>query len=177
MGPDFVPLAPNGTPRLNTLNDLLFVASLDGGFLDQDRPGVPQGRRAAPGNPSEIMMTATAARLLGVRLGDVVPLGFYTNAQEALPAFGTPRVAARFRANVKLVGIAVLNNAVVQDDIDGAYGFGFLTPALVREAVKAWPAAGAPRPTLCSSTTVALMSRRWSRRSGEWPAGQRSSSM
>ena len=141
---DFVPLAPNGTPRLNTLNDLLVLASSDGGFFDQDRPGILQGRQAAPDNPHEIVMTANAARLLGVRLGDVVALGFYTDAQEALPAFGTPRVAPRFRANVKLVGIAVLNNSVVQDDIDGAYGFVLLTPALVREAVTVSPAAGAP---------------------------------
>ncbi len=144
VGPDFVPLAPNGTPRLNTLNDLLVLASLDGGFLDQDRPGIVQGRRAIPGRPDEMVMTANAARLLGVRLGDVVPLGFYTDAQEALPAFGTPRVAPRFRAGVKLVGIAVFNNSVVQDDIDGAYGFVLLTPALVREAVTVSPAAGAP---------------------------------
>ena len=135
MGPDFVPLAPNGAPRLNALSDILVLGSLDGGFLDQDRPGIVQGRRAAPDNPNEMMMTASAARLLGVRLGEVVPMGFYTGSQEELPGFGTPRVAPRFRAGVKLVGIAVFNNSVVQDDIDGAYGFVLLTPALVREAV------------------------------------------
>jgi len=144
VGLDFVPLAPDGTPRLNTLNELLVLASLDGGFLDQDRPGIVQGRRAVPDNPNEMVMTANAARDLGVRLGEVVPMGFYTDAQEALPAFGTPKVAPRFRAGVKLVGIAVFNNSVVQDDIDGAYGFVLLTPALVREAVTVSPAAGAP---------------------------------
>jgi hypothetical protein len=144
VGPDFVPLSPNGTPRLNALNDLLVLASLDGGFLDQDRPGIVQGRRAVPDNPNEMVMTAHAARVLGVRVGEVVPLGFYTDAQEALPAFGTRRVAPRFRAGVKLVGIAVFNNSVVQDDIDRAYGFVLLTPALVRKAVTVSPAAGAP---------------------------------
>jgi len=144
VGPDFVPLAPNGTPRLNALSDILVLGSLDGGFLDQDGPAIVQGRRAGPDNPNEMMMTARAARLLGVHLGEVVPMGFYTGSQEALPAFGTPRVAPRFRAGVKLVGIAVFNNSVVQDDIDGAYGFVLLTPALVREAVKVSPAAGAP---------------------------------
>jgi hypothetical protein len=143
-GPDFVPLAPNGTPRLNALNNILVLASLDGDFLDQDRPGIVQGQRAVPDNPNEMMMTASAARLLGVHLGDVVPMGFYTDAQEALPGFGTERVAPRFRAGVKLVGIAVFDNSVVQDDIDAAYGFVLLTPALVQEAVKVSPAAGAP---------------------------------
>jgi hypothetical protein len=144
VDPDFVPLAPSGAPRLNALSDILVLGSLDGGFLDQDRPAIVQGRRAVPDNPNEMMMTANAARLLGVHLGEVVPMGFYTGSQEALPAFGTPRVAPRFRAGVKLVGIAVPNNSVAQDDIDGAYGFVLLTPALVREAVAVSSAAGAP---------------------------------
>jgi hypothetical protein len=91
-----------------------------------------------------MVMTATAARLLGVRVGEVVPMGFYTDSEEALPAFGAPTVAPRFKAGVKVVGIAVFNNSVVQDDIDGAYGLVLLTPALVREAVAVEPAAGAP---------------------------------
>jgi hypothetical protein len=144
VGPNFVPLAPSGAPRMSTLSDILVLGSLDGSFLDQDRPAIVQGRRAVPDNPNEMMMTASAARLLGVRLGEVVPMGFYTDSQEALPGFGTPRVAPRFSAGVKLVGIAVFNNSVVQDDIDGAYGFVLLTPALVQEAVKVSPAAGAP---------------------------------
>ena len=144
VGPDFVPLAPSGAPRMNTLSDISALGSLDGSFLDQDRPAIVQGRRAVPDNPNEMMMTASAARLLGVRLGEVVPIGFYTDAQETLPGFGTPRVAPRFRTGVKLVGIAVFDNSVVQDDIDGAYGFMLLTPALVREAVKVSHAAGAP---------------------------------
>lgn len=71
-------------------------------------------------------------------------MGFYTDMQKALPDFGTPRVAPRLRVGVKLVGIAVPNNSVVQDDIDGAYGFVILTPALVREAVAVSPAASDP---------------------------------
>ncbi|MGA3218846.1 MAG: hypothetical protein ABSE77_07190 [Acidimicrobiales bacterium] len=144
VGPAFVPLAPSGAPRLNTLGDVSVLGSLDGGFLDQDRPAIVQGRRAAPDDPDEMVMTATAARLLGVHVGEVVPMGFYTDMQKALPDFGTPRVAPRLRVGVKLVGIAVPNNSVVQDDIDGAYGFVILTPALVREAVAVSPAASDP---------------------------------
>ena len=145
VGPDFVPLAPNGAPRLNTLNDVIDRRQLGRRF---PRPG-PSGASSrvggpTPTKPNEMVMTANAARLLGVHVGQVVPLGFYTDAQEALPAFGTPTVAPPVRASVKLVGIAVLNNPVVQDDIDGAYGFVVLTPALVREAVAVSPAAAAP---------------------------------
>ena len=44
----------------------------------------------------------------------------------------------------KLVGIVTLDNQVVQDDIDRAYGFMVVTPALVREAVALSPVAAAP---------------------------------
>jgi hypothetical protein len=38
-----------------------------------------------------------------------------------------------------LVGIVTLNNEVLQDDVDQAFGFTFLTPALVREAAAVSP--------------------------------------
>ena len=53
-------------------------------------------------------------------------------------------MAPRLRVQAKLVGIVVLNNQVVQDDIDRAYGFVVLTPALIREAVAMSPAAATP---------------------------------
>jgi len=90
------------------------------------------------------VMTATAARIFGFHVGQVVPMGFYTDAQESQRAFGTPRVPPRLRVDIKLVGIAVFDNAVVQDDIDRAYGFVMLTPALTREVVAMAPSAGAP---------------------------------
>jgi hypothetical protein len=142
--PAFVPLSANGAPRLSALSNVLAFASLDGAFLDQDRPAIVDGRRAAPDEPDQMVMTASAARLLGVHIGQVVPMGFYTAAQEALPAFGTPQVAPRLRVDVRLVGIAVFNNAVVQDDVDWAYGFLILTPALAREAEAVSPAVAAP---------------------------------
>jgi hypothetical protein len=86
LNPAFIPLAPTGAPRLNTLAYVSALASLDGAFLDQDRPAVLDGRRAAPGQPDQMVMTATAARLLGVHVGHVVPMGFYPAA--SLPARG-----------------------------------------------------------------------------------------
>jgi hypothetical protein len=89
------------------------------------------------------MMTASAARLLGVSVSQTVPLGFYLKTQMNLPGFGTPRVPPALRVNAVLVGIVTLDNQVVQDDIDRAYGFTIVTPALVREAVALSPGVAA----------------------------------
>jgi hypothetical protein len=117
------------------------LGSLDGEFLDQDRLATGEGRTPDPNRPDEVVMTSSAAKILGVHVGQVVPLGFYTNAQAQLPHFGTPSVVPRLRVRARLVGIVVLNNQVIQDDIDRAYGFMILTPALIREASAIEPSA------------------------------------
>ena len=142
--PTFIPLAPNGAPRLATQGAVTVLGSLDGEFLDQDRLAIVQGRSADPDRVDEMVMTATAARLLGVHVGQVVPMGLYTSAQEHLPDFGSPGVAPTLRIPVRMVGIAVFDNAVVQDDVDQAYGFVLLTPAIIREAAAVAPEAAAP---------------------------------
>ena len=144
VAPGFAPLAPNGAPRLDTSGGVSIGGSVDGMFLDQDRPAITQGRMADPYRADEMVMDATAARLLGVHVGQVVPMGFYTSAQTNLPGFGTPSVAPRLRFRVKLVGIAVANNQVVQDDVDQAYGTVVLTPALIQRAIAVSPVAGSP---------------------------------
>jgi hypothetical protein len=143
VGPTFVPLAKNGAARVNTSNDVSIAGSTDGMFLHQDRLSIVRGRLADPNRADEMVMTAPAARILGVHVGQVMPLGFYTNAQTNLPGFGTPSVAPRLRVRARLTGIVVLNNQVVQDDIDRVYGFVLVTPALIREAIAVSPAAGA----------------------------------
>jgi len=142
--PTFIPLAPNGAPRLSTQGAVTVLGSVDGEFLDQDRLAIVQGRSADPARADEMVMTATAARLLGVHVGQVVPMGLYTRAEENLPDFGSPGLKPRLRVAVRLVGIAVFDNAVVQDDVDRAYGFVLLTPAIIREAVAVAPEVAAP---------------------------------
>ncbi len=129
------PLAPNGGPRLVNINDVQPVASVDGLFFDQDRLAVTAGRLADPDRPHEMMMTASAAHLLGVRVGEVIPYGVYTAEQTDLPGFGTARVAPRIRFDATLVGLVQQSNAIVQDDIDQFPTFVFFTPALGREVV------------------------------------------
>ncbi len=142
--PHVVPLTDSGAPRLGSLADVTVIASADGMFLDQDRPGLVQGRRADPSRVDEMVMTQSAASLLGVHVGEFVPMGFYTDAQSSLPGFGTPAVAPRLEFRVRLVGIVVFNNAIVQDDIDRAYGFVILTPALIKRITPLAPQTGAP---------------------------------
>jgi hypothetical protein len=138
--PTFLPLTPQGAPRLDLANVVVSVGSIDGLTLGQDRLAVVEGRRADQNRADEIMMTSSAAKLLNVHVGDVVPLGFYVAAQMGQPGFGTPRVAPRLLVRARLVGIVTLNNEVLQDDVDQAFGFTFLTPALVRKAAAVSPA-------------------------------------
>jgi hypothetical protein len=141
--PTLVPLTAKGAPRLSTLQLVVTVGSLDGELFTQDRLTATEGRVANPQRANEIMMTASAARLLRVHVGQGVPVGFYVQAQMNLPGFGTPRVPPVLRVNATLVGIVTLDNQVVQDDIDRAYGFTVVTPALIREAVALSPGAAA----------------------------------
>jgi hypothetical protein len=137
--PTVVPLTPDGAPRLSTLNLVVTLGSLDGEFSDDDRLAVTSGRRADPGRADEIVMTASAARILDVLVGQVVPLGLYVHSQMNLPGFGTPKVAPRLVVRARLVGIVALDNQIVQDDIDRAYGFTFVTPTLLHEVAAIAP--------------------------------------
>jgi len=90
---------------------------------------------ADPNRADEIVMTAVAAHILGVHVGQVVPFGIYTQEQENLPAFGTPSVPPHRRMNAHLVGLIQLNNAIVEDDVDRFPTFIVFTPALTKEVL------------------------------------------
>ena len=75
------------------------------------------------------------ARLLGWHVGQVVPFGFYSDAQQSLPGFGTKAVPPALRINMKIVGLASLNSEIVEDDVDILPTFIPLTPAFAREAL------------------------------------------
>ncbi len=67
------------------------------------------------------------------RTGD--PFGFYSDAQQSLPQFGTKAVPPALRINMKLVGLASLNSEIVEDDVDTLPTFIPLTPAFARQAL------------------------------------------
>jgi len=129
------PLSPDGAPRLSVVTNIEAIASVNGFYFDQDRLAVTEGRMADPNRPNEIVMTAVAANLLGVHVGQVVPFGLYAQEQENLPAFGTPSVPPHRRIEAKLVGLVEFNNAIVEDDIDRFPTFIVFTPALAKEVL------------------------------------------
>ena len=134
VGPDVVVLEPDGAPEVAGLGDFTPIGSTDGEFSEQDRLAAIAGTVADQARANQVMMTPSAAQFYKVRVGQVIALGLYTPAEEALPGFGTSKVRPRLRVEARLVGIVELSNEVVQDDIDRAYGFVFVTAAFVREA-------------------------------------------
>lgn len=144
LAPTTVPLSANGAPELSALGYVIALGSLDGELLDQDRLAISQGRRANPAKADQIVMTNTAARTFGVRVGQTIPLGLYTNAQQSEPGFGTAKVKPVWTVRATVVGIAEINSEIVRDGVDDAYGFVFLTPAYLREAIAKSPGHATP---------------------------------
>ncbi|HVA07893.1 MAG TPA: FtsX-like permease family protein [Acidimicrobiales bacterium] len=129
------PLTRDGSPRIRVTGLAFPVASVNGLFFTQDRMIVNEGRLASPRRPDEIVMAPVVAKLLGFHVGEVIPFGFYSNAQQSLPQFGTKAVPPALRVNMKLVGLASLSSEIVEDDVDTLPTFIPLTPAFAREAL------------------------------------------
>ncbi|HTD51298.1 MAG TPA: hypothetical protein VK771_11895, partial [Acidimicrobiia bacterium] len=136
-GPSELVLGADGNPAQDA-TDRMFdssaqvLADVNGEFSDQDRPVVIHGRRANPRRADEMVMSADAAQLLHLRLGDVVHFGFYTNAQTLANGYGTAAQIPRLRIGVRLVGIVRFAFEIVRDDFDHGLRFVLLTPALTR---------------------------------------------
>ena len=126
------PLGADGAPNLAIGSSVNVAGSVDGLYFNEDRATAIAGRMASPDRPDEFVTTAAGARLLGVHLGQVLPIGFYGPAQANLPGFGTARVPPQRRVAMKLVGLVVFNNEVVEDDADRLPTNVLFTPALTR---------------------------------------------
>ena len=136
-GPNGSPGVPRGMRVPTAAEQIGFIGSLNGEFFTQDRVAVLKGRMANPASADEIVMSKLSAETIGAQVGDSVPLGFYTDAQAALPGFGAAStVKPSLRIVVKLVGIVVSTDAVVQDDLDRFPTFVLLTPALTEHLVR-----------------------------------------
>jgi hypothetical protein len=139
FSPPLVPLSANGAPRLSTLGFVIAVGSTDGMFLTQDKLAITKGHVANPARTNQIVLTAAAAKIYGVHVGQALSMGLYLPSQQSLPGFGTPKVKPFGLFHTTVVGIAVLNSQVVQDGVDQVYGFVFMTPAMVKQIVKSVP--------------------------------------
>jgi hypothetical protein len=131
---DAVPLSPSGAPRLNTINSVVFGGSFDGYLAQEDRLSVLQGHLSNPRSLDQIEVTPGAARIWNVHQGQSVPIGFYAPQQANLPGFGTSKVKPIFTVHATVTAIVAMNSEIVQDDVDRAYGFAFLTPAMIKRA-------------------------------------------
>lgn len=141
--PHILPLAPDGAPRYAVLSSVTLLASPDGLGTTMDRLTAVDGHLADPGRTDDLVLDANAARLLGARVGSVIPMGIFTQS-ESSPLFGTPRLRPAQRVQMHVVGIVVENTTVVQDDVDRAFGFGYLTPALLRDTDRIDPGGDLP---------------------------------
>ena len=100
--------------------DVLLVSSVDGLLFDQDRFAVTSGRMADPARADEVVVTQSAAKVLGLHLGQ----SFF-----AVVHLGAGRTR---RIGLRVVGIGLLNREVVQDQIAAFPTYVVGTPALAR---------------------------------------------
>jgi hypothetical protein len=122
-------LAPDGTVANNVVG---LPGSVDGEYFHQDRVTIVEGRMPDPRRADEALVDAKGTPPQ-IHVGTVLPLGFFTNAQESAPDFDHASVKPRVRVDMKIVGRAVFSQEVVQDDIDaGLNGNAVFTPALMR---------------------------------------------
>ncbi len=116
VGVAVLPLEHDGAPNLNpSLNP---AGSVDGLYFDEDRATPVVGRMADPGRADEFVTTALGARTMGWHVDQIIPMGLYSSNQFGQPGFGTPAVAPLRRIDMKLVGLVVFNNQVIEDDAD-----------------------------------------------------------
>jgi putative ABC transport system permease protein len=131
---DAVILGPTGAPLLNTVNTVVIGGSSDGDFTKQDRLAVVQGHLTNPTSLDQVELTPGAARIWNVHPGQTVPIGFYSPQEANLPGFGTAQVKPIFTVHARVTAVVAINSEIVQDDVDRAYGFAFITPAMTKRA-------------------------------------------
>ena len=128
---DAVILNASGAPRLATVNSVVLGGSSDGYLTQEDRLAALQGHEWNPKSLDEVEVTPGAARIWHVHVGETVPIGFYAPRQGTLPGFGTSKVKPIFTVHAKVVAVVAMNSEIIQDDVDRAYGFAFITPAML----------------------------------------------
>lgn len=143
---DFTIVDPNITPLVKLDIHLApgqapptIGGSFDGAYSTIDRVTLASGRLADPQRTNEVVMDAGAARELGMHVGSVLPVGFYTNAQQLpglQPTPGTKLPPPHLKVDLKLVGIVVFHTQVIEDDVDAlSDNWVLLTPRLIHELV------------------------------------------
>ena len=105
-----------GQPDLAALDQVLLGE--DGRFLRSDRLAVVEGRLPDPGRADELVVNPTLAEERGLAVGDDLDLLVTDSAgAQALVEGGDPALE---RLRFRVVGIALLGDEVVQDDVSRA---------------------------------------------------------
>ncbi len=107
--------------------------SVGGEYFQMDRLAISAGRTADPARVDEFVTSPTAAAAFGFHVGEIVPMGFYTNSQTDLSAFGTAAVKPYRRIDMRVTGIGLPITEIVTDDVDAGGALAYFTPALTRE--------------------------------------------
>ena len=106
------PLTPDGSPRIRVTGLAYPVASVNGLFFTQDRMAVSEGHLASPHGPTRSSWRRWWPSFLGFHVGQVIPFGFYSDAQQNLPRFRhqgrAPAVAREHEA--RRTGVAELGD-------------------------------------------------------------------
>jgi FtsX-like permease family len=107
--------------------------SFDGEYSNVDRVSLVGGELANPKSVDQAVMNVQAASELGLSIGSVIQLPFYTDAQVRLAANASKLPKPSRIVKVKMVGEVVLANNIVESDFDslGAPAVIF-SPALTR---------------------------------------------
>jgi hypothetical protein len=130
-------LGPHGAPKVGPSTNEVFTVGTEGLFFNQDRVTAIEGRMADPTRADEAVVTSEAAQLLGLHVGQIVSVGFYTSNQTNLPGFGTATVEPTKRDVLRIVGIVASSSDVVQVDAEKSISaFVLVTPALTNQLVQ-----------------------------------------
>ncbi|MFI5036757.1 MAG: FtsX-like permease family protein [Acidimicrobiales bacterium] len=120
-GLHYRPVAGEGPPA--------FVGSFDGEFTAVDRMTLVAGRRAIATRRDEAVMTVEAAREMGLHVGSVIRVPFYTDAEVLSPKSFKPH----YVASITMVGEVVASRDVVESDLNRLKSAAVIfSPALTR---------------------------------------------
>ncbi len=132
LQPDGAPIVNNSYMRLGGGSSL---GSLGGEAFTTDRFIITRGHLPDPADPDEFMTNTETAAAYGWRVGEVVRLGFYSNAQTASSEFGSAKLTPDRTIEMKLTGVGEPVTNFIRDDIDFEEALGFFTPALTEEVL------------------------------------------
>jgi hypothetical protein len=84
-------------------------------YLTIDRATLTSGHWFNPRRPDEAVVDAQAAREMGVHVGSVIQVPFYSDQETASPTYNGPPYAF---PKITIVGIVVINSTVIEDEIN-----------------------------------------------------------